>query len=153
MICISEFNDLQKSYAHIQLWFHFVEIETRFFFWAKISSSSSLKLLFLLDLVPIFMCSSNFVHMIYFQLNRLQTFKLPEPVLFVGGYLQIELLGRVQRQEMDSLYYIWSVSLSLFFNFLLFYIPISSLWSAYSVFLLDYEMPLYKHSLSAVTPL
>ncbi|KAI3444606.1 hypothetical protein Pfo_001271 [Paulownia fortunei] len=40
------------------------------------------------------------------QENRLQPFKLPEPVLCVGGYLQIELLGRVQRQEMDGLFYI-----------------------------------------------
>ncbi|BBG97484.1 F-box family protein [Prunus dulcis] len=36
------------------------------------------------------------------QENILQTFKLPEPVLCVGGFLQIELLGRVQRQEMDG---------------------------------------------------
>lgn len=36
----------------------------------------------------------------------LQKFKLPEPVLCVGGILQIELLGRVQRQEMDGLFYI-----------------------------------------------
>lgn len=40
------------------------------------------------------------------QENRLQPFELPEPVLCVGGYLQIELLGRVQRQEMDGLFYI-----------------------------------------------
>ncbi|OIV98747.1 hypothetical protein TanjilG_24918 [Lupinus angustifolius] len=38
--------------------------------------------------------------------NRLQKFKLPEPVLCIGGILQIELLGRVQRQEMDDLFYI-----------------------------------------------
>jgi len=37
---------------------------------------------------------------------QLQKFKLPEPVLCVGGILQIELLGRVQRQEMDGLFYI-----------------------------------------------
>ncbi|PHU29207.1 hypothetical protein BC332_01300 [Capsicum chinense] len=35
-----------------------------------------------------------------------QRFKLPEPVLCIGGYLQIQLLGRVQRQEMDNLFYI-----------------------------------------------
>ncbi|KAK7394840.1 hypothetical protein VNO78_15381 [Psophocarpus tetragonolobus] len=40
------------------------------------------------------------------QENRLQKFKLPEPVLCIGGILQIELLGRVQRQEMDDLLYI-----------------------------------------------
>ncbi|XP_021748466.1 F-box protein At4g00755-like [Chenopodium quinoa] len=40
------------------------------------------------------------------QENRLQNFKLPEPVLCFGGYLQIELLGRGQRQEMDGLFYI-----------------------------------------------
>lgn len=40
------------------------------------------------------------------QENRLQPFKLPEPVLCIGGYLQIELLGRVQIQELDGLFYI-----------------------------------------------
>ncbi|KAK3039267.1 hypothetical protein RJ639_027971 [Escallonia herrerae] len=40
------------------------------------------------------------------QESCLQKFMLPEPVLCVGGILQIELLGRVQRQEMDGLYYI-----------------------------------------------
>uniref|UniRef100_A0A5B6Z0W3 F-box domain-containing protein n=1 Tax=Davidia involucrata TaxID=16924 RepID=A0A5B6Z0W3_DAVIN len=46
--------------------------------------------------------------------NCLQKFNLPEPVLCIGGILQIELLGRVQRQEMDGLYYIWLVSCSCF---------------------------------------
>ncbi|GMI99585.1 hypothetical protein like AT4G00755 [Hibiscus trionum] len=40
------------------------------------------------------------------QENCLQKFKLPEPVLCIGGILQVELLGRVQRQEMDGLYYL-----------------------------------------------
>ncbi|KAA8520577.1 hypothetical protein F0562_014833 [Nyssa sinensis] len=40
------------------------------------------------------------------QENCLQSFKLPEPVLCIGGFLQIELLGRVQRQEMDGLFYL-----------------------------------------------
>ncbi|XP_073125637.1 F-box protein At4g00755-like isoform X2 [Henckelia pumila] len=40
------------------------------------------------------------------QENRLQPFKLEEPVLCIGGYLQIELLGRVQTQELDGLFYI-----------------------------------------------
>ncbi|XWS77105.1 hypothetical protein CRYUN_Cryun01aG0233800 [Craigia yunnanensis] len=40
------------------------------------------------------------------QENRLQNFKIPEPILCIGGILQIELLGRVQRQEMDGLFYI-----------------------------------------------
>lgn len=40
------------------------------------------------------------------QENHLQNFKLPEPVLCLGGFLQIELLGRVQKQEMDGLFYI-----------------------------------------------
>ncbi|KAJ8450184.1 hypothetical protein Cgig2_033378 [Carnegiea gigantea] len=40
------------------------------------------------------------------QETRLQNFKLPKPVICVGGILQIELLGRVQRQEMDDLFYI-----------------------------------------------
>lgn len=43
---------------------------------------------------------------LYEQENRLQKFKLPEPVLCIGGILQIELLGRVQTQEMDGLLYI-----------------------------------------------
>lgn len=40
------------------------------------------------------------------QESRLQKFKLPKPCLCIGGILQIELLGRVQRQEMDEKYYI-----------------------------------------------
>nr|ANU06261.1 CfbP [Primula vulgaris] len=40
------------------------------------------------------------------QENCLQKFKLPEPVLCVGGILQMELLGRVQIHETDGLYYL-----------------------------------------------
>ncbi|XXG43258.1 hypothetical protein AAC387_Pa01g3333 [Persea americana] len=40
------------------------------------------------------------------QENSLQTFKLPKPVICTGGILQVELLGRVQKQEMDDSYYI-----------------------------------------------
>ncbi|KAJ6675430.1 F-BOX DOMAIN CONTAINING PROTEIN EXPRESSED [Salix viminalis] len=40
------------------------------------------------------------------QESCLQNFKLPEPVVCIGGILQIELLRRVQRQEMDGLFYI-----------------------------------------------
>ncbi|KAL9270779.1 F-box protein-like protein [Drosera capensis] len=40
------------------------------------------------------------------QENRLQIFQLPQPALCIGGFLMIELLGRVQRQEMDGLLYI-----------------------------------------------
>lgn len=40
------------------------------------------------------------------QENCLQNFKLPEPVLCIGEMLQIELRGRVQRQDMDGLFYI-----------------------------------------------
>nr|DAD18795.1 TPA_asm: hypothetical protein HUJ06_020258 [Nelumbo nucifera] len=40
------------------------------------------------------------------QENCLQKFKLPEPVLCIGGILQIELLGRVQKQDTDGLFYI-----------------------------------------------
>ncbi|KAK2985104.1 hypothetical protein RJ640_022982 [Escallonia rubra] len=36
------------------------------------------------------------------QESCLQKFMLPEPVLCIGGILQIELLGRVQRQETDE---------------------------------------------------
>ncbi|CAL9044637.1 unnamed protein product [Musa banksii] len=41
------------------------------------------------------------------QENVLQSFKLPLPVICVGGMLQIELMGRVQKQAVDGLYYIW----------------------------------------------
>jgi hypothetical protein len=40
------------------------------------------------------------------QENRLQNFKLPEPVLCIGGYMLMEFIGRVQTQEMDGQYYI-----------------------------------------------
>uniref|UniRef100_A0ACD5WI21 Uncharacterized protein n=1 Tax=Avena sativa TaxID=4498 RepID=A0ACD5WI21_AVESA len=40
------------------------------------------------------------------QENSLQTFKLPRPVLCIGGVVKIELLGRVQRQATDDRYYI-----------------------------------------------
>ncbi|KAE7999792.1 hypothetical protein FH972_004189 [Carpinus fangiana] len=40
------------------------------------------------------------------QKSDTQKFKLPEPVLCVGGILQIELLGRVQRNKADGLFYI-----------------------------------------------
>ncbi|XP_076933163.1 F-box protein At4g00755-like [Bidens hawaiensis] len=38
------------------------------------------------------------------QENRLQRFKLPEPVVCIGGYLQIELSGRVQKAWDDKYY-------------------------------------------------
>ncbi|XP_073001644.1 F-box protein At4g00755 isoform X2 [Typha latifolia] len=38
--------------------------------------------------------------------NVLQSFKLPRPALCIGGVVKIELLGRVQKQAMDNLYYI-----------------------------------------------
>ncbi|KAL8249459.1 hypothetical protein R6Q59_006327 [Mikania micrantha] len=41
------------------------------------------------------------------QENCLQRFKLLEPVVCIGGYLQIELLGRVQKQAADDRYYLW----------------------------------------------
>ncbi|XP_008795387.1 F-box protein At4g00755-like isoform X2 [Phoenix dactylifera] len=40
------------------------------------------------------------------QENVLQSFKLPRPVLCIGGIVQIELAGRVQKQAIDGLYYI-----------------------------------------------
>ncbi|KAK4283147.1 hypothetical protein QN277_000131 [Acacia crassicarpa] len=40
------------------------------------------------------------------QENRLQKFKLPEPVFCVGDMLLVELLGRVQKCLIDQLYYI-----------------------------------------------
>lgn len=40
------------------------------------------------------------------QENVLQTFKLPRPVLCVGGVVKIELLGRIQKQATDDKYYI-----------------------------------------------
>ena len=43
------------------------------------------------------------------QVNSLQSFKLPRPVLCIGGVIQVELLGRVQKQRSDQEYYIWCV--------------------------------------------
>ncbi|TVU44268.1 hypothetical protein EJB05_03704 [Eragrostis curvula] len=40
------------------------------------------------------------------QENVLQSFKLPRAVLCVGGVVKVELLGRVQKQAMDGLYYV-----------------------------------------------
>ncbi|BAU02399.1 hypothetical protein VIGAN_11192000 [Vigna angularis var. angularis] len=40
------------------------------------------------------------------QENSLQKFNLPKPFLCIGGILLVELLGRVQKQEMDELFYI-----------------------------------------------
>ncbi|KAJ8900323.1 hypothetical protein K2173_024963 [Erythroxylum novogranatense] len=40
------------------------------------------------------------------QENCLQKFELPEPVLCIGGILQVELLGRVYKHYMDGLFYI-----------------------------------------------
>uniref|UniRef100_A0A0A9D7Y6 Uncharacterized protein n=1 Tax=Arundo donax TaxID=35708 RepID=A0A0A9D7Y6_ARUDO len=40
------------------------------------------------------------------QENILQSFKLPCPVLCIGGVVKVELLGRIQKQAMDGLYYI-----------------------------------------------
>ncbi|KAL8495350.1 hypothetical protein ACS0TY_019491 [Phlomoides rotata] len=40
------------------------------------------------------------------QENKLQQFRLPKPALCVRGYVQIELLGMVQRQETDGLFYL-----------------------------------------------
>ncbi|CAN7116802.1 unnamed protein product [Brassica rapa subsp. narinosa] len=40
------------------------------------------------------------------QENRLQNFKLQEPVVCIGGYMLIEFLGRVQTRQLDGLYYI-----------------------------------------------
>ncbi|XP_006649272.2 F-box protein At4g00755-like [Oryza brachyantha] len=40
------------------------------------------------------------------QENVLQSFKLPRPVLCIGGVVKVELLGRVQKQEADDRYYI-----------------------------------------------
>ncbi|CAN6308287.1 unnamed protein product [Urochloa humidicola] len=40
------------------------------------------------------------------QENVLQTFKLPRPVLCIGGVVKIELLGRIQKQATDQRFYI-----------------------------------------------
>ncbi|OEL17588.1 F-box protein [Dichanthelium oligosanthes] len=40
------------------------------------------------------------------QENVLQSFKLPHPVLCIGGVVKIELLGRTQK-AIDDMYYIW----------------------------------------------
>ena len=43
------------------------------------------------------------------QKNVLQSFKLPRPVLCIGGVVKVEFLGRIQKQVYDDLYYIWWV--------------------------------------------
>ncbi|KAE8795239.1 F-box protein [Hordeum vulgare] len=40
------------------------------------------------------------------QENVMQSFKLPHPVLCIGGVVKIELLGRVHKDTVDGLYYI-----------------------------------------------
>lgn len=40
------------------------------------------------------------------QENILQSFRLPRPILCIGGVVKIELLGRVQKQAEDDKYYI-----------------------------------------------
>ncbi|KAJ3682109.1 hypothetical protein LUZ60_014682 [Juncus effusus] len=40
------------------------------------------------------------------QENELQSFKLPRPVLCIGGVVQIELIGRAQRCYIDNLFYV-----------------------------------------------
>jgi len=37
--------------------------------------------------------------------NKLQKFKLPEPVLCIGGFLLVELLGRVKKENGNNLFY------------------------------------------------
>lgn len=67
-------------------------------------------------MVDIALCTEN-LKPFHEQENRLQHFKLPKPGICLGGYLQIELCGRVQRQEMDDLFYIWLVFILLFYHF------------------------------------
>ncbi|KAJ3690360.1 hypothetical protein LUZ61_019524 [Rhynchospora tenuis] len=40
------------------------------------------------------------------QENVLQSFKLPRPVLCIGGVVKVKLLGRVQKHDFDDLFYI-----------------------------------------------
>ncbi|KAL0397850.1 UNVERIFIED_CONTAM: F-box protein [Sesamum calycinum] len=44
------------------------------------------------------------------QESCLQQFKLPEPVVCVGGIFQIELFGRSGRGPLDGLFYIWGAA-------------------------------------------
>lgn len=53
------------------------------------------------------LCSLNWF--VLFQKNVLQSFKLPRPVLCIGGVMKVEFLGRIQKQREDDQYYIWSV--------------------------------------------
>ena len=46
--------------------------------------------------------------------DSIQAFKLPRPVLCIGGVLEVELLGRVQTQQIDQLYYIWNLRFQVF---------------------------------------
>ncbi|XP_078154478.1 F-box protein At4g00755-like isoform X2 [Carex rostrata] len=41
------------------------------------------------------------------QENVSQSFELPRRILCIGGVVKVELLGRVQKQDTDNLYYIW----------------------------------------------
>ena len=40
------------------------------------------------------------------QVDTVQRFKLPKPVLCAGGLLRVELLGRAQRQDADLLWFV-----------------------------------------------
>ena len=44
----------------------------------------------------------------------MQSFKLPRPVLCIGGVVKVELLGRVQKQTFDGLYYICVTHVQIF---------------------------------------
>jgi hypothetical protein len=41
------------------------------------------------------------------QENKLQTFKLPKPVLCIGGVLLVELFVRGQKQKVDNYFHSW----------------------------------------------
>ncbi|XP_073291081.1 F-box protein At4g00755-like, partial [Primulina huaijiensis] len=52
------------------------------------------------------------------QKNQWQMFTLPEPVSTCGGILKVELLGRVQTNELDGLYYICITRASCWYTIL-----------------------------------
>ncbi|XP_051124496.1 F-box protein At4g00755-like [Andrographis paniculata] len=48
------------------------------------------------------------------QRYELQTFKLPEPVLCVGGFLKVELIGMAERDTEDNMYYHRLMSVNIY---------------------------------------
>ncbi|KAM7261247.1 hypothetical protein ACFE04_026722 [Oxalis oulophora] len=78
------------------------------------------------------------------QENRLQKFKLPKPVLCIGGVVQIELLGRVKRQLNDGLFYMGVSHVQILGQSLLsrFGVDIVKNSKSFVLNALDYDLPI-----------